>query len=372
MKDSVSGFPEGLSDAEFRKYLLKKYEAESSSLVFHNYSKKTASFVELLCPFMLLYEQLNKTHDYFTLVEFSNNYQHHIVHSRYSEMEQLGEQPLHKHEFYEITFVISGVLHMQIEQDFYYLSPGECCLCNQNVRHSEIHDSDCEFLLIMLQEDFVDRLLSDDYLGTEEYLSHHAHPVISCLKHCSDITDPLSQKKYLTLKPKTNLYDANIELINTMVNCWNHPAPGSNYVFFSNLCRFLGNIDNSNNYDIETYLTENDKWEDLFIKASLLIEESHGTIRRSELEKAVGYTGDYLTRIIRHFTGWNFVEYCQYFSIKEAERLLRETTLTVNEISLFLGYNNRTHFNNLFKRDYGVSPKIYRQKCNSFFSQDPQ
>lgn len=352
-------------DSLFRENLLKKYDVDRSSLIFHNYSKKIASFVELLSPFMLLYERLNQSANQFTLMEFSNN-NHYSVHAKYTDIEDLGDQPLHKHEFYEFTYVISGNLHMQIENDFFTFSSGECCLCNRNVRHLEMHDSDCEFLLIMLQKDFITDLLSRDYLGTNDYLSAH-HPVIDCLRDfsCDETEYIFSAKKYITLKPKTEIFDANLELINFMINQWDTPAPGNNYLFFGYLCRFLGNIDNVQNYDIEIHDVKSNNLEDIFIKASFLIEESHGMIQRTELEQKIGYTGDYLTKIIRTFTDQNFVEYCQHFSLKEAERLITESALTIGEICFRLGYNNRTHFNKIFKKRYGMPPKMYRSYIQS-------
>ena len=53
----------------------------------------------------------------------------------------------------------------------------------------------------------------------------------------------------------------------------------------------------------------------------------------------------------------NFIQYAQMFSLLEAERLLTETTMSVSDICMLLGYSNRTYFYQIFKEKYGL-PKI--------------
>ncbi len=48
------------------------------------------------------------------------------------------------------------------------------------------------------------------------------------------------------------------------------------------------------------------------------------------------------------------------FCFKKAERLLKESNLSVSEIALPLKLTNRTHFYNLFRKKYGMTP----QECS--------
>ena len=48
------------------------------------------------------------------------------------------------------------------------------------------------------------------------------------------------------------------------------------------------------------------------------------------------------------------------FCFKKAERLLKESNLSVSEIALQLKFTNRTHFYNLFRKKYGMTP----QECS--------
>ena len=50
---------------------------------------------------------------------------------------------------------------------------------------------------------------------------------------------------------------------------------------------------------------------------------------------------------------------------KQAENLLRENQLSINEISERLGYADISHFSRAFKKWTGVNPGAYRQYTES-------
>lgn len=63
----------------------------------------------------------------------------------------------------------------------------------------------------------------------------------------------------------------------------------------------------------------------------------------------------------KQYTGCNFVDYFKKIRISEAQRLLKETDMRINEISQTIGYDNEKHFMKLFKSYCGVSPSEYRK-----------
>lgn len=323
-------------------------EVKSSALIFHNYHEKVASYVELTQPFMFLYEHINSKSNLFNLIEFSS-LGYYTVQTSYDDFIHLGNQPLHTHDFYEITYVLSGNLHMQIEDHTYIFSTGDCCICNQNIRHAEQNDSDCEFLLIMLQADFLEQLLKlDNYNEVHHLLFRFMHK---------------SSKEFATiyaLNHSSAIYEKNLSLINEILNDITEKYPGCKLSAFGKLCLFLSKLQDENFYKITLHQATVSSKEDLFIRISLLLESHYGNISRTSLEKYLGYNGDYLTRIIKNFTGMNFNSYAQEFSLREAKNRLLTTNENIGDICLSLGYNNRTYFNKLFKQKYGMTPKDYR------------
>lgn len=65
--------------------------------------------------------------------------------------------------------------------------------------------------------------------------------------------------------------------------------------------------------------------------------------------------------LFKQYTGTNFVSFLQALRLDEAQRLLRETDLRVNEISARVGFSGEKHFLKVFKAATGVSPSEWRR-----------
>ena len=59
----------------------------------------------------------------------------------------------------------------------------------------------------------------------------------------------------------------------------------------------------------------------------------------------------------------DFSTYLTKIRIKEAEALLRDTLLSIDEIAVRCGLNNRCHFSCIFKKYNGLAPGQYRKKA---------
>lgn len=85
--------------------------------------------------------------------------------NKISAVDDVTKHSLHKHDFYELTYVLEGTLHMDIEGYDMYYSTGEACFCNRNIRHTEVLDCDCEIVLFMVKEDFLIDILGNCETG---------------------------------------------------------------------------------------------------------------------------------------------------------------------------------------------------------------
>lgn len=59
----------------------------------------------------------------------------------------------------------------------------------------------------------------------------------------------------------------------------------------------------------------------------------------------------------------SFRGYLNSLRMNEARRLLKETGLSITDIAMNIGYNNISHFNNLFRFIENMSPGEFRKKC---------
>ncbi len=58
--------------------------------------------------------------------------------------------------------------------------------------------------------------------------------------------------------------------------------------------------------------------EQVFERIKLLIEKNYGKYSRQELSRELNYSGDYLNKIVKKFTGLTITRYCQKVLLKEA------------------------------------------------------
>jgi transcriptional regulator GlxA family with amidase domain len=67
-------------------------------------------------------------------------------------------------------------------------------------------------------------------------------------------------------------------------------------------------------------------------------------------------------RRFRAATGYSPLEYAQDLRIEAAKQLLETGTISVEEVSVTVGYEDPTSFRRLFKRKAGLTPTKYRKK----------
>ena len=67
-----------------------------------------------------------------------------------------------------------------------------------------------------------------------------------------------------------------------------------------------------------------------------------------------------LSKLIKQKTGANFQDLLQQRRFQAAVKLLEETDLSIEDISLDVGYENQSYFFRQFKKRFGMTPRSYR------------
>ena len=84
-------------------------------------------------------------------------------------------------------------------------------------------------------------------------------------------------------------------------------------------------------------------------------------ITLESLCKTFAISEGYLSRKFKSVSGIGLNQYIMYVRISNAERLLRESSLSVTEIAERCGFNGSNYFSAVFKKIKGVPPLKYRQ-----------
>lgn len=89
---------------------------------------------------------------------------------------------------------------------------------------------------------------------------------------------------------------------------------------------------------------------------------SNSQLRLEDVARYVNRNPSYLSHLLTSTTGLGFTELLTDIRMKEARRLLIETSKPIKEISLLVGYQSSNYFSKLFKGRSGLAPKEFRVK----------
>ncbi len=89
------------------------------------------------------------------------------------------------------------------------------------------------------------------------------------------------------------------------------------------------------------------------------------TLDTTELSAYTQITYKHLGTVFKEHTGHSILEHHTLLRMEAAAKLLRETDLTITQISEKLGFGDAFYFSNVFKKVHGLSPRAYRQKLIS-------
>ncbi|CAN7287793.1 AraC family transcriptional regulator [Paenibacillus sp. LjRoot153] len=115
-----------------------------------------------------------------------------------------------------------------------------------------------------------------------------------------------------------------------------------------------------------TDVTDDDPGTALERQILAYIEQNiYNEISLSSLSEGIHMNSSYVSRIYKSVMGSNFSEHLAGIKMKHAESLLRETDLSIKEIAAKLGYTSPRYFANVFKENFGCTPKSYRDSLES-------
>jgi len=81
-----------------------------------------------------------------------------------------------------------------------------------------------------------------------------------------------------------------------------------------------------------------------------------------QISQKFSYSLSSIKRIFKAETGSSVMEYLNWLRMQKAEKLLRETNLSVSEIALETGYANVYYFSNAFQKHTGMRPSRFRSE----------
>lgn len=109
--------------------------------------------------------------------------------------------------------------------------------------------------------------------------------------------------------------------------------------------------------------------EDHIRKAMQFIKDNlDKKITRKEVSEYIYLNEDYLSRLFKKKTGYLIKDYIMFEKLKLAKELLISTNMSVSLIALKVGFNNFSHFSQVFRKQEDISPYDYRNQHQKLFN----
>ena len=95
-----------------------------------------------------------------------------------------------------------------------------------------------------------------------------------------------------------------------------------------------------------------------------LVQHHYDTdLTLEECASRLHYNANYLSSVFRKETGYSFSEYLSMYRFKMAKKWLSESEMPIKDIAAKLRYNNPQNFIRSFRKQEGITPGQYREKC---------
>lgn len=256
--------------------------------------------------------------------------------------------PEHTHNYIEVVYMCSGRTHHKINGEDVWLNQGELLFLNQKATQ-EIYpagEDDIAVNLIILPE-FLDYGLN--MIGTEENLLRDF--MVDCLCGAPGSSGYL-HFKVADVLPIQNLIE---NLIWTIRNHQSNKRSINQVTMGLLFLQLLNHMDR-----VET--DSKSGQQRLILNVLSYIEEHYTDGELTQLAAELHYDVCWLSKEIRKRTGRNYTELIQTRRLSQATYLLTNTSKSVIEIAMEVGYDNISYFHRIFYKKYGMTPRNYRLK----------
>ncbi|CAN7267617.1 AraC family transcriptional regulator [Paenibacillus sp. LjRoot153] len=248
----------------------------------------------------------------------------------------------HFHSTYEIFYLMSGKRTFFIKDRTMIINEGDVVIISPNILHRTTNTEmpKHERLIVNIHEAHM-ASVNNSYRDIFQPLFENAYMIIQCPLHDRLAIEALAHSIMQEMQEKKPGFEmfAQTLVLQLLIICCRHAKqnaleplepPSPMYERILEVVRYMNN----------NYMNE--------LPLHLLAEKFY-------------VSPYYLSRFFKEATGFTFVEYLNSVRIKEAKKLLEQTSMKVSLIARKVGFGSVTHFGRVFKSVTGHAPLFYRK-----------
>lgn len=252
----------------------------------------------------------------------------------------LTDNIMHWHHMFEFTVCLSGEYHIEFANQEHVLKPGDGVFINSDMLHN-CEATGCEFALIMA---------SPSLLCPNEYVWKNFVLPLMNLKEFPGIIlhqeDP-NQKEV-------------IDKLLKVCKCWEDRSPSFPLVIQSTLIEvwqyFYENVSIKSKYHFD-----GDRITSLKGMMDFIQKHYSEKITLKDIAKSQNISEATCNRLFHRYLNQSPTAYLIDYRLTKAKELLTYSTYNMTEIAERCGFNGSSYFSEMFKKQYGMSPRDYRK-----------
>ena len=254
-------------------------------------------------------------------------------------------EPPHTHDFIEIVYILSGSLIQNVDGTSYAMKHGDMLFLNYGCNHSFYSEQDFSYINICFSPETIERAIVTpqnafsllSLTAFHEIRSSADSGTISFWGQERQEIEDILLSMLREYKAKETSWDSVME-------------------------HYLGILLAKMLRKTETSLLDSEKeqlWQDLseYIETNLCTQLS-----LSALAAKCFYNPSYFSRIFKERFGMTLMEYIHRKRLELAMQLLTESDLSIDEISLQVGYSDRRSLSHSFSKYMNTTPSEYRRQ----------
>lgn len=253
-------------------------------------------------------------------------------------------------------------LYQNIENQRHLYPEGSFCLLNKKTRHTEEYSTDYKVAFLQLSENFLREICRD--LSMKYFKTERAQAQTKLDDFLKQNLRGTSRGKefidFIPLEDAGENLDESHEVFQRIYAELSTPHTGSSITIKYLCTRLLSLLNDRTLYHTKPVTIGTEAENQLYNEIVQMMEQTDGRVTRAELEEKLHYSGTYLNRIVKKYTGLSIFDYGMTFCMKRAAALLVETDMSIAEIAVGLQFGNRSNFYKQFTQMYSMTPAKYR------------
>ena len=251
----------------------------------------------------------------------------------------------HTHAFFEINYVFSGSGINLIENEIVYMEQGDAIIMCPGTFHTLYCDSESKIYNFIINKDWFSR-------EVQRFLSRD-----NALYTFIDKIENEDFYKYVVCPLKGNEIVA--KAAESVINRFNEESFSRFVMSEAAMLEFMAILIEQSK---DAYLSHSVNSKDQKLMSILVyVAENYSTVTLEELSEKFFYSKTHICRLFITHTGKSFNQTLMQMKVNHACKYLKNTDMSVEEISRQVGYDSVEYFQRLFKKKIGKTPGEYRK-----------